>query len=304
MATRMIIDTDCGIDDAVAILMACAHPAAEIVGITTVNGNVDRDCVTRNVCDLLAYTGAAEIPVYAGASRPLLQDSVPASEIHGPNGLGTVELPVSGKRAETEPAPSAVARILRRYPGATVVALGPLTNLALTFNLYPEAAAAIGRLVIMGGALGEGNVTKFAEFNFFADPEAAHLVLQSAAPITIVPWGVCVSSRMTRAELASAVGDEPKRGAVVQELQDWIFRFTERRFGEAYTALADPVAMGVALDAAVAARTHDGSLRIELGHNALRGASIPWSGAAPGMTIVDALDIERFASLLRSVFTS
>lgn len=302
MPTPFIIDTDCGIDDAVAILMALYHDAANVVGITTLSGNVTRQHVTRNVCDLLSYTDQADIPVYEGASRPLLQDAVLATNIHGPTGLGTVDLPESGKAPEPENAPAGMARLLAKHPGATVVALGPLTNIALALNLYPEIAENIGSLVIMGGALGDGNVTKFAEFNFFADPEAVDVVFRSGIPLTIVPWDACISSRMNREQLAHAVGNEPRKGKLVIELQEWIFRFMEQRYGEAFTALADPVAMAVALDPNVVWSRHDGRLKMDLSHTALRGASVPWDGL--GMNIINELDMEAFVSMLQEVFTS
>lgn len=302
MPTPFIIDTDCGIDDAVAILMALHHPAAHVVGITTLSGNVKRENVTRNVCDLLAYTGYSDIPVFEGASRPLLQDAVLATNIHGPTGLGTVDLPESGKAPEAENAPAGLARLLAKHPGATVVALGPLTNIAIAINLYPEIVRQIGSLVIMGGALEKGNVTRFAEFNFFADPEAVDLVFRSDIPVTIVPWEACMASRMNREQLAQAVGNSDRKGKLVQDLQEWIFRYMEQRYGEAFTALADPVAMAVALDPSVVWSRHDGRLKMDLSHTALRGASVPWDGG--GMNIINELDMEAFVSMLQEVFTS
>ncbi len=302
MPTPFIIDTDCGIDDAVAILMALYHPAAEVVGITTLSGNVKREHVTRNVCDLLSYVDHSDIPVFEGADRPLVQDPVLATSIHGPTGLGTVDLPESGKAPVSANAAAGIAEMLQKHTGATVVALGPLTNIAITLNLYPEVAERIGSLVIMGGALHTGNVTRFAEFNFFADPEAADVVFRSGVPLTVVPWEACMASRMNRERLAEAVGNQARKGKLVQDLQEWIFRFMEKRYGEAFTALADPVAMAVALDPNVVWARHDGYLKLELGHNALRGASVPWNGS--GMNIIDELDMEAFVAMLQEVFTT
>ena len=297
---KLIIDTDCGIDDAVAILMAHYHAAAEIAGVTTLQGNVARGYVTRNVCDLLGYLGEDSVPVYEGASRPLVQEPVSASEIHGPTGLGSVELPASEKRPEALPAPAGIAALLKLYPGATIVALGPLTNIALTINLYPQVIENIGSLVVMGGALGDGNVTKFAEFNAFADPEAAHVVLNAGLPVTLVPWDACISMRMSPDELRGVVGEEPGKGALVLELQRWIFSYMEQRFGVAFTALADPLAMACALDAGIIERSHNGGLRMELSDTAMRGATVPWPG--DGLKIVDSVDREAFSGLLGEVF--
>ncbi len=297
---KLIIDTDCGIDDAVAILMAHYHAGAEIAGITTVQGNVAREHVTRNVCDLLSYLGADAVPVYEGASRPLVQEPVSASEIHGPKGLGSVALPSSAKLAEPLPAPAGIAALLELHPGATIVALGPLTNIALTINLYPQVIEHIGSLVVMGGALGDGNVTKFAEFNAFADPEAAHVVLSAGLPVTLVPWDACISMRMSPDELRSVVGEEPGKGALVIELQQWIFSYMEQRFGVAFTALADPLAMACALEAGIIERSHNGGLRMELSDTAMRGATVPWPG--DGIKIVDAVDRQRFSAQLGEVF--
>ncbi|TVR01615.1 MAG: nucleoside hydrolase [Spirochaetaceae bacterium] len=300
VSTPFIIDTDCGIDDAVAILMALLHPEVDVVGVSTLSGNVARDQVTQNVCELLASVGRGEIPVFAGATRPLLREPVSAKRIHGPTGLGLVELPATSKAAEDADAPTGIARMVREYPGATVVALGPLTNLALTLNLYPDVVSGIGSLVIMGGALGDGNVTRFAEFNFYADPEAVDVVFRSGVPCTIVPWDACRSVRLDREQLAAAVGNQTHRGELVQRLQEWVFRAMEERLGMPFAAMADPIAMAVAMEPRVIAAHHDGNLRMELGCTTMRGASVRWDGG--GMDIVDAIDIAAFSSLLQKLF--
>ena len=221
---KLIIDTDCGIDDAVAIMMALAHSDVEVIGITTVSGNVDVAQVTENVLRLLAYFDRSDIPVYHGASHALLQGAVRAAGVHGENGLGGVELPATTAAPRPETAPVGLVELLRTNPDATVVTLGPMTNFAMSLNLYPDAASLIGRLVAMGGGIEVGNVTRFAEFNFYADPEAVQFVLDRGLPMEVVPWDACIEHELSRDDL-TAVGLRDGRGAeLFFRLQDFVLR--------------------------------------------------------------------------------
>ncbi|MDQ3734381.1 MAG: nucleoside hydrolase, partial [Actinomycetota bacterium] len=184
----LVIDTDPGVDDAIALLVAANSPEVELLGVTTVFGNVDLDQTTENALRILELAGAVDIPVAAGARRPLVHAQLHrAAHVHGANGLGDVELPPAGRTAEATPAVRFLADLLRGSDTAvTVCAVGPLTNIALLVASDPVAAARIERLVVMGGAYGSGNVTPTAEFNVWSDAEAAHRVLSSGLPITMV----------------------------------------------------------------------------------------------------------------------
>src|SRR5690242_331532 len=195
MTKKLIIDTDVGIDDAVAILMALANPDWEIVGIAGVSGNVGLDHVTRNICTVLDAAGAGDIPVFRGADRPLLAQRLHAASVHGDDGLGDVGFPATSRQIAREPAAQALVRLAREHPGATLVALGPLTNVALAVALEPDLPNMLGQMVLMGGAVrGLGNASAVAEFNIYADAEAAAMVFDRGMNPTVLSWEVTVET--------------------------------------------------------------------------------------------------------------
>ncbi|WP_220700706.1 nucleoside hydrolase [Mycetocola tolaasinivorans] len=172
---KLVIDTDPGIDDAIAILLATASPKLDLIALTTVGGNVGIDVVTPNALALLELAGAKDVPVYRGADRSLGRERPRASAAHGDDGLGGFR-PVfpASRTAETESAVDFLLRITREQPGEiTVLAIGPLTNIAEAVRRDPGFPGRVARLVLMGGAEGTGNITPSAEFNFWHDPEAA-----------------------------------------------------------------------------------------------------------------------------------
>ncbi|RFU20243.1 nucleoside hydrolase [Geodermatophilus marinus] len=187
--TPLVIDTDPGIDDALAILLALASPEVDLRLVTTVHGNVDLAQTTENALRVLHLAGRSDVPVAAGARDSLVHPQPErAGHVHGASGLGGVELPPSPVPADPRPAVLALAEVLTASPvPVTVAAIGPWTNIALLLAAHPEAAPRIGRLVLMGGSAGRGgNVTAAAEFNAWSDPEAAHAVLTSTVPTTLV----------------------------------------------------------------------------------------------------------------------
>ena len=185
----LVIDTDPGIDDALAILLALASPEVDLRLVTTVHGNVELAQTTENALRVLHLAGRSDVPVAAGARESLVHPQPErAGHVHGAAGLGGVELPPSAAVVDPRPAVVALAELLLTLPEpVTVAAVGPLTNIALLLRVFPEAAARIGRLVVMGGSAARGgNVTAAAEFNVWADPEAAQAVLTSALPTLLV----------------------------------------------------------------------------------------------------------------------
>lgn len=178
-AVPVVVDCDPGIDDAVALALVAASPEFDLRAVTTVRGNVPVDLCTRNAARLLAAFGRPDVAVAGGATRPLVRANLEYPRIHGSDGLGEVELPAVAGEAGTGPALTLLERVLEAAaPGeVTVVALGPLTNLALLLDLRPDLAERIGLLAVMGATIDRGNVTPFAEFNVWVDPEAAHRVL-------------------------------------------------------------------------------------------------------------------------------
>ncbi|MFW6223994.1 MAG: nucleoside hydrolase, partial [Spirochaetota bacterium] len=275
---KLIIDTDCGIDDAVAIMMALAHPDVEVIGITTVSGNVDVAQVTENVLRLLAYFDRSDIPVYRGASHALVQGAVRAPGVHGENGLGGVELPATAAAAQPQTAPVGLAELLRAGPGATVITLGPMTNLAMSLNLFPDATSRIGRLVAMGGGIDVGNVTRFAEFNFYADPEAVQFVLDRGVPMELVPWDACIEHELSRDDLAAVGFRDGRASELFFRLQDFVLARSQHVYGRPFIRHPDPLAMAYAIDPGVAAQIRRTGLTMELGNGSLRGASVRTDG--------------------------
>ncbi|SFF03739.1 nucleoside hydrolase [Blastococcus tunisiensis] len=189
MPVPLVIDTDPGIDDALAILLALASPEVDLRLVTTVHGNVELAQTTENALRVLHLAGRSDVPVAAGAAESLVHPQPErAGHVHGAAGLGGVELPPSPASVDPRPAVVALADLLVASPEpVTVAALGPLTNLALLLRVFPDAAARIDRLVVMGGSAARGgNVTAAAEFNVWADAEAAQAVLTSALPTVLV----------------------------------------------------------------------------------------------------------------------
>ncbi len=185
--SRVIIDTDPGVDDALALLLAMRSPELKIEGITPVAGNVPLDLTLPNALRMVEIAGRTDIPVAAGAKSPLVRRLVTAAYAHGENGLGGAVFPEPKTKPITEPAAEFIRGIVRKYPGeVTLIPIGPLTNIATALNLDSELAAMVRGIVLMGGSLSGGNITPAAEFNIYVDPEAARIVFQSGIPITMV----------------------------------------------------------------------------------------------------------------------
>jgi inosine-uridine nucleoside N-ribohydrolase len=193
---RVIIDTDPGVDDAFALLLAMRSPELKIEAITPVAGNVPLELTLPNALRLVEIAGRKDVPVAAGARTPLLRRLVTATYAHGENGLGGAVFPDPTTKPVPTPASELICQIVRKYPGeVTLIPLGPLTNIATAINSDPEFAGMVRGLVMMGGSLSGGNITPAAEFNVYVDPEAARIVFQSGIPITMV--GLDVTRKVT-----------------------------------------------------------------------------------------------------------
>ncbi len=237
MSTAIVLDCDPGHDDAIAILLALASPEVELRGVVTVAGNQTVDKTTRNALKVLELAHRADIPVVRGAHAPLTRLLRTAPHVHGESGLDGPELP--------EPAtlPSAADPAEWFEPGVVLVATGPLTNVARLV----EREVAIDRIVWMGGAIAEGNITPAAEFNAFVDPEAAAEVFASGIPITMVGLDVTHKALFTRAH-ADRVRETGRAGRVVAELSDFFQRFHEERYGFDGSPIHDAMAVAAVVD--------------------------------------------------------
>jgi inosine-uridine nucleoside N-ribohydrolase len=213
-ATKILLDCDPGHDDAIALLLALASPELELLGVTTVAGNQTLDKTTANAIRLLEFAGRSEIPVAAGADRPLVREQYVASYVHGETGLDGPDLPPPQGSPLDRHAVDFLADAIREGAGSvTLVPTGPLTNVALLLALHPEARPE--RIVLMGGAIAEGNVTPAAEFNIWADPEAAARVFASGIDVTMVGLDVTHKALFTQAHIGRLAG---RVGEMVTEL--------------------------------------------------------------------------------------
>ncbi len=195
---RVIIDTDPGVDDAFALLLAMRSPELKIEAITPVSGNVPLEIGLPNALRLVEIAGRTEIPVAAGARVPLLRRLVTATYAHGENGFGGAVFPDPTIKPVATPASELIRQIVRKYPGeVTLIPIGPMTNIATALNSDPELAGMVRGITMMGGSLSGGNITPSAEFNIYVDPEAARIVFQSGIPITMVGLDVTRKTSLT-----------------------------------------------------------------------------------------------------------
>src|SRR5436309_9687612 len=255
MATPLLVDTDPGIDDALALLAAWNSPEVVVEVITTVAGNVTVEQATTNVCRLLALRKPDPAPVVAvGAPEPLARQLVTATRYHGADGLGDLDdWPAVGRGELPAAVPLILDRARRQQRLLTIVALGPMTNLALSLKADPAAMKFVGRVVAMGGAVDvPGNVTPAAEFNMYVDPEAAHRVLAAGLSLDLVPLDATRQAVLPRAGIKSALR------RATGPLAERIVAFTERGFridhasGAQGLVLHDPLALALAIDPTLA----------------------------------------------------
>jgi inosine-uridine nucleoside N-ribohydrolase len=237
VSTPILIDCDPGHDDAIALLLALASPEVELLGVTTVAGNQTLEKTTANALRVLEVGGRRDVPVAAGAARPLVRDPFVAAYVHGETGLDGPDLPPPQRRPVEQ---HAVDFLADRAAGATLVAMGPLTNVALLLAARPEARPE--RLVLMGGAIAEGNVTPAAEFNAWADPEAAARVFASGLDVTMIGLDVTHQALLTSAH-AGRLRRAGRVGRVVAELLDFYGVFHRAVYGFDGSPAHDAVAV-------------------------------------------------------------
>ncbi len=208
----IIIDCDPGLDDAVALMLACAHPhSIDLQLVTTVCGNSHVAQLTNNALRLLHLFDCSHIPVAQGSSRPLQSSLVTAECVHGVDGLGGVKIPNSPVAAIADDAVSAMAKAVQSCPAITIVATGPLTNVALLLEQYPHLKPQIIQIVSMGGAVFGGNISPAAEFNYYCDPESADIVLRSGIPVAMFGLDVTVRAKFYQHHIDSLVDTPAKR---------------------------------------------------------------------------------------------
>jgi len=243
MSTPIVIDCDPGHDDAIAILLALASPEVELRGITTVAGNQTLEKTTRNALKILELAGRTDIPVAAGADRPLVRELRTAAHVHGESGLEGPDLPEPTTAPVDAHAADLLAELLE--PGVVLVPTGPLTNVALLLERHPDVKPE--RIVWMGGAIAEGNVTPAAEFNAFVDPEAAARVFASGVEVTLIGLDITHKALFTRAH-ADRLRGTGRAGKAVAELSDFFQIFHESRYRFDGSPIHDALAVAEVID--------------------------------------------------------
>lgn len=306
----LIIDSDPGLDDALAIGLAAASPEIDLLAVTTVGGNADVVRCTENALRLLHAYGRDDVPVAEGAAGALLGSVVRATEVHGQGGLGSTVLDPSPNLARPEGAVVLMARLLAEHPEpVTIAPIGPLTNIALLLRRYPELAGKIAHLCLMGGSIGEGNTTASAEFNIIADPEAADVVFRAGVPITMIGLDVTHQALLDRAASSALRELGTRSGRIAAELTDFALDRNLEWSGSTTTAIHDAVAVAhlVVPDLVAVARydvvvdTTDGPAR---GRTVCDG--LPYrlrrDGRTPNADVGIVIDRERFTRLLIDAF--
>jgi purine nucleosidase len=293
----LLIDTDPGVDDALALLMAFADPGHRVVALTIAAGNVGLRHTVANALKLCEVAGA-DVPVHAGCPVPLVFPAEDAAFVHGNDGFGDIGYEPAARAAEAEHAALAIVRLAREHEGKLVlVALGPLTNLALAVRLDPVLPERLARLVVMGGAVtGQGNTTVPAEFNIGFDPEAAKVVFEAFARFELVDWEAVLRHGFMHAAFEAWLAAGDGRAAFYDAISRKTRAWAGDRRGDHWHS-ADALAMQVALDPATGRRSEDRHVAVETEGRLSRGATIvDWgrrNGQAPNARIH--LDVDQVA---------
>ncbi len=308
-AQKLIIDCDPGTDDAIALLMALAPFAqVQVLGITTVAGNVSLDLTTVNARRICELAGQTQVGVYAGCPRPLLRPLITAETVHGKTGLDGVALPDPQMPLQSLHAvPFLIDTLMQSAGDLMIAALAPLTNLAVALIQQPAIAQKISQLVIMGGAITQGNITPSAEFNFYVDPHAAQVVLQAGIPVTLVTLDITHQAIATPERLAPIRQQNTAVSQVVIDLLTHYSRHDIAIYGFAGAPLHDPCVIAYLMEPGLFT-TRPVAVTVETTSELTLGRSVVdlWqvTGAVPNLNLVETIDVEGFYHLLTQAIAS
>jgi len=311
MADRipLYIDTDPGVDDALAILMAFDSPAHDVVGLGIAAGNVGLEHTVRNALKLCEVADRNDVPVFAGCPAPLLHPALDASFVHGNDGFGDTGYAPAARDAGAEHAALALLRLSHEHAGRLlVVALAPLTNVALALTLDPTLPQRVARLVVMGGAVtGRGNMTPSAEFNIGFDPEAAHLVFSGFPRFDLADWEATMRHGFAHAGIDAWVAADSPRARFYDSISAHTRRWAAQRRGELWHS-ADALAMAWALTPDGARRVEERPVVVDIGHGMARGlTAVDWDrrgGAADNARILIDYDQAAFEARVRAALAA
>jgi inosine-uridine nucleoside N-ribohydrolase len=275
-AQRVIIDTDPGVDDAFALLLAMHSRELNIEAITAVAGNIPLEVTLANALRLVEIAGRNDIPVAGGASHPLVRRSVNAAYAHGENGLAGVEFPAARIKPVAEHAVDLMTRIVRSHPGeVTIIAVGPLTNVALALGADPEFPKMVTQIVLMGGSLTAGNVTPAAEFNFYVDPEAAAAVFDSGVPVTMVGLNVTEQVQLNDARVQRLEAAKNPSAQALARIARSSFASMRKQGYKGGFSMHDPLAVSALLDPNILT-FEDYRIEIEIAGSMTAGMSVAY----------------------------
>ena len=304
----LLIDTDPGVDDALALLMAFNDPRHEVVGLTIAAGNVGLKHTVANALKLCEVAGI-EAPVFAGCPGPLLHPAPDAGYVHGEDGFGDVGYEAAQRAAEREHAAQAILRLSHEHAGKLLlVALGPLTNVALALKLDPTLPERVARIVVMGGAVtGHGNITPAAEFNVYFDPEAAHIVFEAFPQIDLADWEGTIAHGLLHDHVVEWLAADSPRARFYERISKKTREWSADRRGD-YWHSADALAMAYALEPDGATELVDRPVVVELGHGHARGMTVvDWNrqnGLPDRFRILMRYDQARLEGLIRAALAA
>jgi len=308
--TPLLIDTDPGVDDALALLMAFNDANHEVVGLSIAAGNVGLEYTVRNALKLCEVAGRDDIPVFAGCDSPLvLAPREDAAHVHGRDGFGDVGFAPAAREAEDEHAALAILRLSHEHAGRLLlVALGPLTNIALALKLDPTLPQRVARFVIMGGAVSaHGNITAAAEFNVAFDPEAAHVVFEAFPHFDLADWEATIAHGFHHDKAERWLQAASPRARFYDAISLQTRRWSADRRGELWHS-ADALAMAYALQPDGATRLAERPVQVELGGSLTRGATVTdWNrqtGRPDNARILLAYDQARFEALVEAALAA
>lgn len=305
----LLIDTDPGVDDALALLMAFNDDRHSIVGLTVAAGNVGLAHTVRNALKLCEVVGRGDIPVFAGCAEPLLHSSVDAAHVHGADGFGDVGFEPAATQAQAEHAVSAILRLSHEHADELLlVALGPLTNIALALKLDPSLPSRIKRLVIMGGAVSaHGNITATAEFNIGFDPEAAHIVFEAFPNMDLADWEAVIGHGFLREAAEQWLRADSPRARFYEQISRQTRRSSADGRGDQWHS-ADALAMAFALQPHGAQSLIERPVAVELAGTLTRGATIvDWNrqhGRPDNARILMRYDQQLFEQLIQDALVA
>ena len=303
---RIVIDTDPGVDDAHAIMMALAYPDVHIEALTTVAGNVPLERTTANALTILDIY-ERDIPVYEGCSQAIIGHDEDASHVHGEDGLGNSNYPASARQSELEHAVNALVRMANDSPGdLTLVAIGPLTNVAMATRLDPSLPEKYKRLVVMGGAIRAMGNTKnvSTEFNLYTDPEAGAIVFNAWKNVALVSWETTMAYPFSADQIDALGSKDNARSEFFNRITQNTVKFIQERLGRKLLFAPDPLAVAVALEPDIVTKSEKHFVQVEMRGEHTRGqTTVDWSdttGEDVNADIILEVDSDRLWELMKA----